>query len=284
MNNTKIELICLDLDGTLLNSKHQMSEESIAVLRMLEEKGMKIAIVTGRGSYEARKYAKHISENTFYIGSNGAIVGGVKHSIMIANHSFTQSHMDELMLFSNNYNLYPVLQAKDKQYISGFSDYIIHIYFTKILQKQSIRNLVFMPFRKRLKKQLDHQKVSIFKAMFFIKNKKKIKMIESKLRKHTEFELAITNNICFEITEKGMNKSRGIQELARYLDIDKSQIMAFGDSENDKEMLKYVGCGIAMGNATNELKSVANYITDTNDNEGISKVLYNVLNNQFVLT
>ena len=71
------QLICLDLDGTLLESRSYMDPETIKVLRKIEGLGVSIAIVTGRPAFDAKYHAKSISENTYFIGSNGAVVGRV---------------------------------------------------------------------------------------------------------------------------------------------------------------------------------------------------------------
>lgn len=76
-----------------------------------------------------------------------------------------------------------------------------------------------------------------------------------------------------DITALGSNKEKGIAEVIKYLGIDKEEIMAFGDGGNDISMLRYAGIGVAMGNANDNVKAMANYVTDSVDNDGIRNAL-----------
>ncbi len=116
--------------------------------------------------------------------------------------------------------------------------------------------------------------MSFKKLFFFISNRKKATSAKQVLEAYQDFEVAVTSEICFEITEKGMNKSYGVKKLIEHIQIPVEKVIAFGDSENDREMLKYVGLGVAMGNAPAEIKAIAKTITDTNDQDGVAKLLH----------
>ena len=82
---------------------------------------------------------------------------------------------------------------------------------------------------------------------------------------------AISNNI--EVNALGVNKGEGLVRLGKLLGIERDEIMACGDGMNDFEMLKAVGFGVAMENAMEEVKQAADYITDTNENNGVAKAI-----------
>lgn len=277
MNKNRFKLICLDLDGTLLNSKHRISEMSMKVLRQAERKGIKIAIVTGRAAYDAKYYAKMISNNAYFIGANGAIVGNVADNTIISEKTFSMKNLNILMKIVELQGLKPVLMTINKIYINGVIDYLIHLYHLMLLKNKQKDHFAFIPNKKQLKKILKEKDRKIHKAIFFIFNKNRRKKNEQIFRNSKELEIAVTSKVCFEVTEKGINKSYGIRKLIEHLGIDKSEVIAFGDSENDLKMLKYVGFGVAMGNATKHIKSIADYITETNDNEGIALVLKDII-------
>lgn len=277
MCNNKYKLICLDLDGTLLNSKHRISEISINVLQQAERSGMKIAIATGRAAYDAIDHGKMISKNSYYIGANGAIVGSNQNGRIIGEKVLTPRHLELLMDLSETHRLKPLFFTADRVLINGFKDYILHLYFTLLTTPKSVKRYVYIPNKKQLNEKLFSADMKVHKSMFIIKDRQKAKEVEEILRKSDDFELAITANVCFEITEKGMDKSRGVQVLAEHLGIDSSQIIAFGDSENDYKMLKYVGMGVAMGNAPKEIRDGVDHVTETNDNEGIPHALNHIL-------
>src|SRR5699024_558204 len=83
-----------------------------------------------------------------------------------------------------------------------------------------------------------------------------------------------------EIVKKGINKAVGLEKLAHYYHIPKDQIIAFGDEDNDLEMIDYAGVGVAMGNGIDELKNIAKYVTDTNENSGVGGFLEEYLHLQ----
>ncbi|GAA0433185.1 hypothetical protein GCM10008983_07300 [Lentibacillus halophilus] len=80
-----------------------------------------------------------------------------------------------------------------------------------------------------------------------------------------------------EIVKKGMNKAIGLEKIAFYYHIPNERIIAFGDEDNDQEMLEFAGIGVAMGNAIDDLKAIADHVTDTNEHNGISSFLENYL-------
>ena len=82
-----------------------------------------------------------------------------------------------------------------------------------------------------------------------------------------------TSDFYFEFTAKGVDKAKALDTVLIPMGYKKEKLMAFGDAQNDKSMVEYVGLGVAMGNASDELKAVANEITDTNNNDGIAKAI-----------
>lgn len=76
-----------------------------------------------------------------------------------------------------------------------------------------------------------------------------------------------------DVMNKGVTKGNAIKNLAQSLGVKQEEIIAIGDNENDISMIKYAGLGVAMGNAEEKVKEVSNFITDTNDNHGVAKVI-----------
>jgi Cof subfamily protein (haloacid dehalogenase superfamily) len=76
-----------------------------------------------------------------------------------------------------------------------------------------------------------------------------------------------------EVMDPGGSKSNAIRWLIHRMNIDRSEVIAMGDNFNDREMIEFAGMGVAMGNAPDEIKSIANYVTDTNNNDGVRLAL-----------
>ena len=88
-----------------------------------------------------------------------------------------------------------------------------------------------------------------------------------------EFYVVRSQKYLVEVLTKGVNKAFGLEKLAQKLNIQPSEIAAIGDAANDIEMLQYAGLAIAMGNASEEVKAIADIVTDTNENNGVIKAI-----------
>ena len=88
-----------------------------------------------------------------------------------------------------------------------------------------------------------------------------------------DFYVVRSQKYLIEVLTKGVNKAFGLEKLAQKLNIQSSEIAAIGDAANDIEMLEYAGLAIAMGNASEEVKAIADIVTDTNENNGVIKAI-----------
>ena len=88
-----------------------------------------------------------------------------------------------------------------------------------------------------------------------------------------EFYVVRSQKYLVEVLRKGVNKAFGLEKLAAALNIEPSEIASIGDAANDIEMLEYSGLAIAMGNASEEVKAIADIVTDTNENNGVIKAI-----------
>lgn len=266
-------MVCVDLDGTLLNSKHQVCEKSLSVLRKLSKQGVVMVVATGRPAFEAKRYASLIGDQAYYLGSNGTIAGSVSSEEAIFENAFSLEHLDDLLQFSIEHQLNPIFSTSNRLYVSSRRDYWMQRFFSYKTNKNLKSNVSLVKNPLTIKALLISSKENAHKVIFFVSNLKKLRKMEPLLRALPLYETAITSGVCVEVTPKGINKGHGVEKLSRHLGIQPSEVIAFGDSENDFEMLKMVGCGIAMGNATPHVKSVANQVTKSNDENGIGTAL-----------
>ncbi|MDU5414364.1 MAG: HAD-IIB family hydrolase, partial [Clostridium perfringens] len=96
---------------------------------------------------------------------------------------------------------------------------------------------------------------------------------KEELKKYEDLEVVSSSPSNFEVMNKGTSKGRAVKVLADILNINREEIMCLGDSENDLSMIEFAGLGVAMGNAEEFLKEKADYITDTNENDGVAKAI-----------
>lgn len=274
VEKNKYKLICCDLDGTLLNSRRNIDRESIRVMKKLREKGLNIAITTGRACFDAKNHADELGENIYYMGSNGAVIG--YRDDIIFESVMSDDEKLKLLAISNTLNLKPTFVTSDMIYVGSFIHYIIHRYFyTKSNSEQMV---TYISNLKKMKKIIMNEKIKVHKVMIIPKSKTLGRSVKSHVEALDAFELAITPGNCFEITGRGTSKGTGVQVLADYLKIDVTEVIAFGDSQNDMDMLRTVGCGVAMANASDEVKNIADRVTKSNDDNGVIEILRELYN------
>lgn len=273
-NAMTYKLICCDLDGTLLNSKHQLCKVTVAKLKELQRKGTHVAIVTGRAAFDAKYHSELIGKDTYFIASNGSAVGAVAQEELIYETAMSTARVQQLLDIVGPLGVKPMLALENKMVAMSFKEYLTYKIF--LLGNHLQKHIQFIRNRNQVNVFLNKQETRVHKIVMFPRESMLVKLRNSILEAGC-FELCITSGHCFEVTEKGMNKSSGVDTLVRHLGIDLDQVIAFGDSENDISMLEKAGLGVAMANADREVKASADRITQSNDQQGIVRILEEVM-------
>lgn len=286
-----IKLIASDMDGTLLNNNHDIDKETVEAIRKAEDAGIIFAISTGR-EYESVKpiLDKHnikaqciLSNGAEYRDEEGNILDKVnineesaKRVIDILEKNnlsariftnkgvFTTSTREEALkeVMYRTMSLNPGLTEDEAREISENLGFFIGLQYIEDINKffeEGIEIRKFVAFNKDID--------------LINKMKKVISEIEG---------LAISSSFIDNIEITDINAQKGIilEQVAVKMGIDREEVMILGDSFNDYSMFEIFEETVAMENAIPEVKAVAKYITDTNDNLGVAKAIYNVLNNE----
>lgn len=284
---TKIKLVMSDIDGTLINSDHKVSDRTKAAVHKLINSGVEFGIATGRNYESAVGIVEQLelNPNTIPIVSlNGY---WVDHPEL--NYEFRDETMDYetskklgeigadfymgvLYFFDDKvYSHMDELSLKDYE----FSKTSGHMHFFKdghtMERIESIEEIkhVFTPDHKLLK-------------IVFVQDEDYTELVKERISRNfpEEYDVLMVGRGWAEIMPKSVNKGKAILEYAKYRGLDSNEILAFGDSDNDLTMINYLGTGIAMKNARNSLKVLANDITDSNNDDGVAKYLEkHLLNN-----
>ena len=269
-----IKLICIDMDGTLLNSKHEVSEKNKSALKKAKEMGINIAVTTGRLFCSARYYSDLLGIDAPVIASNGAYIKNkydddpilecpIPKDMLIDIYKIIKKH--DLIVNSNSWDTF----IREVEIPEG------HAY--KTMNKD-------LPEGKKVKFIINEDFISavndfegnILKVIIVEdENKEKLWRAKEELKSIYKDKLHIvssgTNN--FEIMIGNVSKGNAVAYLADSLHIPSEEIMCIGDSENDISMLKFAGLGVAMGNGLQMVKDIADFVTDTNDNDGVAKAI-----------
>lgn len=257
-----IKMIALDLDNTLLNSDKEISTRNAAVLKQLHEQGIRVVLCTGRPINAIWPYIEQLGltkPDDYTITFNGGLV--------INNAS--REHLFELgMEKTDLMPLFEYIKAEkiplnvlDFERVYELNDYPGSIYRT-VLKNIEFNNLAMR----------DLPETTYSKAVMAIEPAELSTIIENlpaDLKVH--YHAVQSQPMIMEFLPKHLNKAVGLKALLDHFNEDFSNLMAFGDADNDLEMIEAATQGIAMENGLPNIKAAATAITDTNDNDGVAK-------------
>ncbi len=269
------KLIAIDMDGTLLNSQNQISDNNKKILKLATEKGIQVVITTGRIYTSALFYAKLIGAITPIIACNGAYICEYHRNNVIYDSPIELVDIKMIIDVLEEKNMYYHFYDNENFYTRRLDYSSLRYYKWNKKQKPGDRiniEIVDAPYQ-----IIKNRKVKVYKFVVMDKDKEKLKQAREILTNNTNIEIVTSMSNNFDIMNKGVSKGNSLQYLYRLFKIDRSKIIAIGDNENDISMIKFAGLGIAMGNATEELKKQANLITHTNNEDGVYKALKDII-------
>lgn len=261
------KLILTDVDGTLISDDQKITPLTKQALQKADAMGVKVVICTGRFPAGIAHFRQELGFEPIYSCLNSALIKDGSQYLNLRLFpkdlycevmSIIYDVMDTIIVFAEDSY---AIKASDESWALQNSIYRgkegIRVDLRDIeLVKRSLRS----PILKILVKDNNIEKVDRY-----------FRMINEKLSDLGTFVKSMPNNI--EINSKGLDKGLSVDILCRHFGLSKDQVIAFGDFDNDIEMIKSAGLGIAMGNASKKLLEVADYVTDTNNNDGIAKAL-----------
>lgn len=271
------KMICIDMDGTLLNSKHEVSERNKKAIKEAIEKGIVVAITTGRIFKSAKIYADLLGIETPIVASNGGFIKEQDKEEIIYKSALTYDQLKVIdsVIKKHNLNVY------------------YNLYNGIILEKTLNENHAYKQTNRKAKRNEDKitilENVDVDKAFkenegdilkaICIENENidALNRAKKELREIEGLEVVSSWSNNFEVMPKGTCKWSGIKQLAKILGIKENEIICIGDSENDLSMIQNAGFGIAMGNARKDVKEAAKYITDNNECDGVGKAIEKIV-------
>lgn len=266
---TKPHLIAVDLDGTLLTDKRIISPRTKQALQNAITAGHHVVIATGRPYRASHMYYKELGLNTPIVNFNGAYVHHPASTTWGTYH--TPINIDiakQIVEASEGFTVKNILaEVIDDVYIHVEDQEIMDIF------SHGSTNIQTGDIRKTLQHdptsvliQADESNVDIVR--------KHLSDVHAEVIDHRRWGAPWH---VIEIVKTGLNKAVGLQRIANHFQVPTERIIAFGDEDNDLEMIEYAGHGIAMGNAISQLQSISNFVTKTNEEDGIAHYLEDVL-------
>ena len=260
------KLVAIDMDGTLLKEDKTISERTKKAIQSAREKGVTVVLATGRPIEGVSRYLEELNmytEHDYVLSYNGALIQKTKSKEAVAK---------------------VALKGEDLHYLRKLSNELgvnIHAFSEKrglITPKNSKYTEVEAEINNIEIHEMNIDNIPDDEVMI------KIMMIDEpeilgeameKLPKEVYEKYTVVRSAPFflEFLNKSVNKGVGVELLAKHLGVKQEEVITFGDAGNDLHMIEYAGLGVAMGNAFDEVKEAANYITDTNENDGVAKAI-----------
>ena len=256
-----IKAIFLDFDGTLYtHTDERILPSTIEAIKKLREKGIKVFICTGRSKIELTWFNLSGLEFDGFIYNNGQVVFDNKDTLIYSNP--IKGKLKDIIINLFNEKRLPVMLCDNTDvYINFENEHIRKVQFDVGSELPEI-------------KQYNNEDI-VMAAVYFTEDRDKDMLMALK----DEAEITYWHQGAVDIVPKGASKSKGIDETIKYFNIKLEETMAVGDGDNDREMIKHCGIGIAMGNSQDSVKEVADYITDHIDKDGLAKAFkhYNLI-------
>lgn len=259
-------LICTDLDGTLLRDDKSISSKTLEAIEYFKSEGGYFTFITGRMPYFVENIYNKVHPNAPFGCVNG---GGI----------FDHSTMKYLWREELSKEAMDLVRAVDEN-VDGIGIQIYtfeKIYFSREnAAMQHFRELTGMP---NIVKHYDEVTEPVGKVVFGDMKEESIQKTKAILDNHkksAKFDYIRSEKTLYEILPKGISKATVLPKLSQILGIDERKIVAVGDYNNDIEMIKRAGVGIAVANATPEAKAVADIVTVSNEEDAIAKIIYDI--------
>jgi len=261
MDASKIKMVVFDIDGTLIaEGQHMIVDSAVKGIHALHDKGYKVLVATGRAPYFIKPHVFEVLDSDYYVTINGQCVMDRNHSI-ISRHDLNKNDIVRLFQVCQAENV--ALGCKCSKQIVVLNDYDNFVKYYGHGEAHSGRflNAVGNP---------DILDSDMAMGLFLVGDVAKIIKHMNEFPQWT-FSRAFSWGL--DIYDKDVHKSQGIQDVIEILGLSWHEVMVFGDADNDLRMIEKAGIGVAMGNATENLKKIADYVTSDLEEDGIYNAL-----------
>ena len=263
-----IKLVAIDMDGTLLNSKKELLEETKQYFKDFHKKETETLLVlcTGRPETGIRPYLKdlgYLEENHYIISQNGANIYESRTGKRVMDAFLDSAAIQKWIELGKKHGI-SVMGAGVDYYYCFVQEPTEWMEFDVKLVSGKLKRI---PTKESLNTD--------FYKILLMGDEEQLNEFETFIPQEwrDEFYVVRSQKYLVEVLTKGVNKAFGLEKLAQKLNILPSEIAAIGDAANDVEMLEYAGLAIAMGNASEEVKAISDIVTDTNENNGVIKAI-----------
>lgn len=234
------KIIALDMDGTLLSSNHQISEGNRRAIEEARNHGVHVILSTGRSFMTSKEYMESLALDSYHITVNGSEIWHTSGEL-IERQMLHGQHIETMWKLKEQHNTTFWAVSTEKVWRGEFPENI-H----------------------------EHEWL---KFGYDVPNQEIREQIEKELQAHSELEVTNSSPKNLEINAMGVSKAKALATVCERLGLTMANVLAMGDSLNDLAMIEEAGCGVAMGNAQEIVKEAADWVTGTNDEDGVAQAI-----------
>lgn len=267
------KVVMVDLDGTLLDDNKNVSNKNIEIINKIHrEKNVIFVIATGKNINDIKYIIDAIGEgiNQYVIASNGAVIKDNINNKYILKKYLSDNEVINIIDKYKKYNLTGLIQTEQGP----------------VVEDKLAAEVENVTYTENLKKYVLDNKISNIVLITPMGKEEDLRLLKNELE--NKFDTLDATAVCdfthtnngktytckyIDVMKKGATKANAIKILIDYLNINKEEVVAIGDGGNDIPMFEIVGYKIAMGNASEHVKTKVDYITDTNNKDGVAKAL-----------
>ncbi|GHA49563.1 sugar-phosphatase [Photobacterium aphoticum] len=265
------KLVALDMDGTLLNSQKAISPRTKQAIHAAREQGVHVVLASGRPLEGMTKYLDELEmrgENDYVLSYNASLVQRIASKTVIRKQIMTGLDAKNIASLANDFGTFVHAFSPERglitpqnnpytQHESEINDVAVtEVDFSTLSDDEEIIKVMMIADPEVLSAAIAQLPASLYE----------------------QYTVVQSAPFFLELMNPNSNKGTGVAMLAEHLGLSAENVICMGDAGNDHHMIAYAGLGVAMGNATDDIKAIANHITDTNDNDGVAKVI-----EQFIL-
>lgn len=256
-------LVAIDMDGTLLTPELDISRETVDAVRQAIDKQVMIILSTGRMYPAAMPFARQLQLDVPIITCNGALTKCSRTGKVYDVKTIPEEYCHEIIHYCSNAGLSLSVYKDDEIFIEKNSENIsIHEGMDRS-EPQEVDDLSTVVGGQ------------VIKLLFDGRDKRSLEYHAQRLYEEYEGKLNFYFSLPYfvEIVNKHANKRKALEFLSAKYKIKREEIIAIGDNYNDMDMIQYAGLGVAMGNSPDYLKEAADFVTHSNDEDGVRHVL-----------
>jgi Cof subfamily protein (haloacid dehalogenase superfamily) len=267
----KIRLVVCDLDGTLLNGRKEISERNLEAIREARRKGVVTTICSGRLYSMIGVYARRLTLDVPFIASNGGAVFDPVERKILHQELLPADEARLLFGFCRQNGLdYCALGSEGGFFSPGGRCVKRFENYNRLAEEAGIETIPIRLFDDGHENAL---RTPLHKSLIYRADEGAEALVENFLRTREALGYTFSDAVVIDVVAAKVDKGHGVRQLARIMGVGKEEICVFGDYDNDLPMFREAGLAIAMGNACERAKDLADAVTSANDDDGVANAL-----------